>query len=57
MIPMADNLNHSDVNVTCEVVTKSLHLQANEESAYFTKTKFMNNYSAIFDQKEIKTDI
>jgi len=25
MIPMADNLNHSDVSVLCEVVTKSLH--------------------------------
>lgn len=26
MIPMADNFNHSDVNVTFEFVTKSLHL-------------------------------
>lgn len=45
MIPMADNLNHSDVNVICEIVTKSMHMEADEHSTYFTKTKFMNNFS------------
>ena len=45
MIPMADTLNHSDVNTTNEVVSRSLHLSADEECAYFTKTKFMNDYS------------
>ncbi len=25
MIPMADNMNHKDVNVLCEILTKSLH--------------------------------
>ena len=42
---MADSMNHSDVNILCEIVTKSLHKEADEESSYFTKTKYMNNYS------------
>jgi hypothetical protein len=45
MIPMADNLNHSDVNVVLEIVTKSVHLSADEESTYFYKAKYMNNYA------------
>ena len=53
---MADNMNHSDVNVICEIITKSFHLEADEESQYFTKTKYMNNYSVIFDKSEIKHD-
>jgi len=31
MIPMADNMNHSDVNVICEIITKSIHLDADEQ--------------------------
>lgn len=49
---MADNLNHSDVNTLCEIVTKSEHLKADEHSSYFTKTKFMNDYSLIFDKQD-----
>jgi len=56
MIPMADVFNHSDVNITCEVVTKSLHLMADEESSYFTKAKYMNDYKAIFKNEDIKND-
>lgn len=57
MIPMADNLNHSDVNVSCEVINKTLHLEADESSTYFTKTKFMNDYSRgpIFNNEELHT--
>jgi hypothetical protein len=36
MIPMADNLNHSDINVTSEVITKDLHMKGDEDSTYFT---------------------
>ncbi len=53
MIPMADNFNHADVCITCEVVTKSKHLEADEKSTYFTRSKFMNNYSTIFSEEEI----
>ncbi len=54
MIPMADNLNHKDVSITSEVVNKSLHVEANEDSKYFTKTKFMNDYSLLFSDNEIQ---
>lgn len=54
MIPMADNFNHADVDTTCEIVTKSLHKQADEDSTYFTKSKFMNDYSNVFTPEEIE---
>lgn len=53
MIPMADNMNHADVNVLCEIVTNSLHKEADEESNYFTKSKFMNDFSLAFTDEEI----
>jgi hypothetical protein len=56
MIPMADNLNHKDVSVTSEIVTKSLHIEADEQSQYFTKTKFMNDYSILFSKSEINSN-
>jgi hypothetical protein len=28
MIPMADNFNHSDVNMICEMINKRMHLKA-----------------------------
>ena len=54
MIPMADNLNHSDVNVVLELIHKSIHLQPNEESTYFYKAKYMNNYAEVYSAQEIK---
>ena len=48
LIPMADNLNHSSNDNSCELITKSLHLSADKESPYYTKFKFMNNYSSAF---------
>lgn len=56
MIPMADVFNHSDRNMSSEIVSKSLHLQANEESSYFTKAKYMNDYKAIFKTEDVKND-
>jgi hypothetical protein len=57
MIPMADNFNHNDVNVTFELITKSLQLEADEQSTYFTRNKFMNDYSLIFDKVESNKDL
>jgi len=51
---MADNFNHSNIKTVSEIVTKTLHLQADQESSYFTQTKYMNNYSPIFSAKEIE---
>ena len=53
MVPMADNYNHSNVNVVQEIIHKRIHLEADESSKYFTKTKYMNDYSFIF-QEELK---
>ena len=53
MIPLADSINHSDVNVFFELINKRLHLEGDEASTYFTKVKFMGDYSAIIDQKDI----
>jgi hypothetical protein len=52
MIPMADNLNHADVTIIFEIITKSLHLEADEKSNYFTKTKYMNDYSVLFKEED-----
>ena len=53
---MADNFNHSDVTVVQEIVHKPNHLFADPSSKYFTKTKFMNNYSICFDAGEYESD-
>lgn len=52
MVPMADTLNHSDVTVSFEIITRSMHLAADEQSTYFTKTKYMNDYSSLFNPTE-----
>ena len=52
MIPAADNHNHSDVTVVQEIVHKQMHLEADRDSTYFTKTKYMNDYTVCFDESE-----
>jgi hypothetical protein len=54
MIPMADNLNHSDVNVVLELIHKSIHLKPEEENTYFYKAKYMNSYAQVYSAEEIK---
>ena len=48
MIPMADNVNHADTNVIFEMICKSMQLEAELNPGYFSKSKFMNDYSSIF---------
>ena len=48
MIPFADCFNHGNNDNTFELVSTGLHLNANESSPYFTKYKYMNDYSALF---------
>lgn len=52
MIPMADNFNHSDVHVGHDLCNKSMHLSGNEETNYFTRTKFMNDFSLAFEESD-----
>lgn len=54
MIPMADNHNHSHITVINETICKPLQIQGDSKSKYFTKDKFMNNYSDIFSPDEIQ---
>ena len=61
MIPMADNFNHS--HGTC--VNETIHTEFHEKYSpskpdcggvpklYFTKDKFMNDYSALYDEETI----
>ncbi len=57
MIPMADNFNHSDVNMICEMITKSLHPAADQTCRYYNKSRYQNNYQAIFfKDSELKSE-
>ena len=53
MIPMADNINHSDVTVVQEIFNSEMHPQADRSTAYFTKTKYMNDYSVNYDPETL----
>lgn len=50
MIPMADNMNHSDSNVIFEMITKSVHLKVDPTSSYYSRSKYMNDYGAVFER-------
>lgn len=54
MIPMADNLNHSHMTIINETINKSMQKACDPKSKYFTRDKFMNDYSAIFNEEELK---
>lgn len=49
MVPMGDNINHSSVSVTNELINLERHkLCTKADGKYFRRTKFMNDYSAIY---------
>ena len=48
MIPMADMLNHSDIDVQYEVFNKQLHLNDMENKDYYTRSKYMFDYSELY---------
>ena len=52
MIPVADNFNHSNVQTEFSIFHKKMHLECNRDSQYFTKTRFMNDFSLCYDQSE-----
>ena len=53
MIPMADMLNHSDIDVQYEVFIKQLHLNDMENKDYYTRSKYMFDYSELYSQEEL----
>ena len=50
LIPMADNLNHSSVDITQELINTNLQLLDPVDQSYIVKAKFNNNYSDLFHQ-------
>lgn len=53
MIPMADNLNHSHISVINETIHLDLQTKVDKSSKYFTKDKFMNDYSQLYNEEQI----
>ena len=56
---MADNLNHSSVDITNEVINIGLHLEDYKRENYFRVSKFLNDYTPAFkhhgmSEEEIK---
>ena len=49
MAPMADNLNHHNVEMDNHIINTSMHLSADPESQYFSEAKYTCDYSPIFD--------
>ena len=43
MIPMADNINHSDVNVSNEVINIQKHIEGEIDPNYYKAEKSMDN--------------
>lgn len=49
---MADNLNHSSVEITNEMINLKLHIRGHKAEDYFSIDKFFNDYSHIFKYHE-----
>jgi hypothetical protein len=52
IIPLADNFNHKNCDVLWQFVNKQSHLERDVNSQYFTKNRFMNDYSGLFNDCE-----
>ena len=48
MVPMADNMNHSSVEVTQEVVNLQIHPKGNSNESYYRVNKYLNDYSHLY---------
>ena len=53
MIPMADNINHSDVNVSNEVINIQKHVEGEIDPNYYKAEKSMDNQKVMFDHHQI----
>jgi hypothetical protein len=62
MIPMADNLNHSHATCVNETINVRYHMRylpdkphhGSVPKHYFTREKFMNDYSAVFTEEQVQ---
>jgi hypothetical protein len=48
MIPMADALNHSSVDITNELVNPNIHINGHLFPEYFRVHKFSYNYDILW---------
>jgi len=48
MIPMADNLNHSSVDITNEMMSMANHPKGDRNLEYYRIGKYLVDYSAAF---------
>lgn len=53
MIPLADMLNHADIDVQYEIFNKRLHPGDQSSGSYFTRSKYMNDFSFMYTQAEL----
>ena len=56
LIPMADNLNHNSVTVVSEVIHREyqkIYDEKNDGEKYFSKSRYTNDYSAIYSDEEL----
>ena len=51
MIPMADNLNHSCVDVTQELINLDLHKSGPADEQYYRVSKFLTDYTQIYTHR------
>jgi len=49
MIPMADNLNHSSVDITNEMMSMANHPLGDRNIDYYRIGKYLADYSAAFE--------
>lgn len=54
MIPMADNCNHSHITNINETINTEFQKTSKEGSSYYTRDKFMNDYSALYSEEDLK---
>ena len=53
MVPMCDNINHSSVNVSLELINLSLHPEGSKNLDYFKFDKYMVNYETLFHNSSL----
>jgi hypothetical protein len=53
---MADNLNHNSVDITMELINIRKHIEAEKDASYFKISKFLNDYSTLYEEKLLLKD-
>ena len=54
LIPMADNLNHSHIGVTNELINTSLHPTGDANPQYYRIERYLADYSTLFPNSDLQ---